>query len=682
MAGMNNLLNIGNHALLANQTAINVVGTNIASVDVAGYCKQDALFESFAPYSTRIGLVGSGAHVTQITRAFDSLLENQFLKQFSQAGRYSTQAGVLSSVESLFNESNRDGINSTLSEFFNYWQSLSNLPDDDPTRVALLANAETLTGIINDTKSTLESYQQMLNDYIQQDMTKANDLIESIAKVNKSIAQNDIPGYNINALLDQRDSLVRELSAIVDVTVEDRGGMEYHVRLTNGMPLVEGDNTYSLELKSNVIEYKCTGFTGEAIVSGKDDFEYHLEATQDNQLRVSLDGGRTWLKDEDGNELRFDIPPVGETIKIKDIEISFTSDDFYPGDVISITPKSGIYWNSPTRDPVNITPLEMSDGSYDSLRLTGGTMSAYFITRDYNIGTYIDKIDAFASSLAWEVNHSYSQGATLQSNFFGSVKIDDITKALGSSASGHDNYYRLEEGNFTINVYDKTTGDRINFSALDFDPSTPEIENFDPSVHNLHDVVEAINNTFPGQVSATIFDGQLQITARDGYDIAFSQDTSGLLAALGVNTFFDGTDATNIKVTETIRQNSSLIHTGSVNEAGIITAGDNSVSLDIAGLSSQEVKISTVWEHSTQSLSAFYSSTVSKVGADSANASFNAKYHGALSDTIYAKTQAISGVNLDEEMASLIKFQHSYTASAKLITTADQMLQTIIGLKQ
>ncbi len=681
---VSNLLNIGNHALLANQTAINVVGTNIASVDIAGYCKQDAVFESFTPYTTRVGLVGSGAYVSTISRAFDSLLENQFLNQFATANMYSTQAGVLSSVESIFNESNSDGINSMLSEFFSYWQELSNWPDDEATRVALLANAETLTGLINDSYSALESYQNLLNDYINQDLTTANQLIASIAEVNQSIAQNDIPGYNINALLDQRDALVRELSAIVDITVEDNGGMDYYVRLTNGMSLVEGNITYSLELRTHEVEYNCNGFTGECIVSGSDEFEYYLEITNDGDIRVSLDGGYTFLKDEDGSELRFDIPEVGETIKIKDIEVSFTTDDFQPGDVIGIVPKVGIYWNSPTRTPVNITPLELSSGSYDSGRLSGGTMAAYFMVRDYDIGTYMDKLDAFAESLAWEVNFAYSQGAgtTLLSSYLGTSQVEDLSKALGVSSSGLDYYDKLTEGNFTINLYDSVTGDRIDFSAIDFDPSTPEIDNFDPSVHTMFDVVEAINNTFPGQVDAQIVDGKLQITAREGMEIAFSQDSSGLLAALGINTFFSGSDASSISVNSTLTQNSSLIHTGSVNEAGIITAGDNSVSLDIAGLSSQAVKISTVWENTTTSLTSFYSGLVTLVGADSANASFNAQYHGTLSDTIYAKTQAISGVNLDEEMASLIKFQHSYTASAKLITTADEMLQTIIGLKQ
>ena len=61
---------------------------------------------------------------------------------------------------------------------------------------------------------------------------------------------------------------------------------------------------------------------------------------------------------------------------------------------------------------------------------------------------------------------------------------------------------------------------------------------------------------------------------------------------------------------------------------------------------------------------------------------FNEQYNTALADDLDTRASAISGVNLDEEMTNLIRYQHSYTAAAKLITTADQMLETILGLKQ
>lgn len=83
-----------------------------------------------------------------------------------------------------------------------------------------------------------------------------------------------------------------------------------------------------------------------------------------------------------------------------------------------------------------------------------------------------------------------------------------------------------------------------------------------------------------------------------------------------------------------------------------------------------------------ETLSGFFNAIVSSVGADTAASKFNAQYQDALAQDLDRRQQEVSGVNLDEEMSNLIKFQHSYTAAAKLISTADQMLQTLLGLKQ
>ena len=83
-----------------------------------------------------------------------------------------------------------------------------------------------------------------------------------------------------------------------------------------------------------------------------------------------------------------------------------------------------------------------------------------------------------------------------------------------------------------------------------------------------------------------------------------------------------------------------------------------------------------------QSLSEYYANLVTTVGSDKRRSATNADYNKALSDDLNERLQSVEGVNLDEELSNLIKYQHSYTAAAKLITTADQMLQTVLGLKQ
>ena len=69
------------------------------------------------------------------------------------------------------------------------------------------------------------------------------------------------------------------------------------------------------------------------------------------------------------------------------------------------------------------------------------------------------------------------------------------------------------------------------------------------------------------------------------------------------------------------------------------------------------------------------------VGSDASAAKFKHEYNAALASDLKAQQEAVSGVNLDEEMTNLIKFQHAYTAAAKLITTADSMMQVLLGLK-
>jgi len=83
----------------------------------------------------------------------------------------------------------------------------------------------------------------------------------------------------------------------------------------------------------------------------------------------------------------------------------------------------------------------------------------------------------------------------------------------------------------------------------------------------------------------------------------------------------------------------------------------------------------------TETISSYYSGLVSDVGADTAQAKYKYQYTEALSSDLNDQQQAISGVNIDEEMTNLIKYQHAYTAAAKLITTADEMMQVLLSLK-
>jgi flagellar hook-associated protein 1 FlgK len=299
-----------------------------------------------------------------------------------------------------------------------------------------------------------------------------------------------------------------------------------------------------------------------------------------------------------------------------------------------------------------------------------------------------------ASSVIWEVNRIHSQGTgnTLLDYSQGQQQVESSTQALGSAQSILPNADRLQSGNVNFYFYDKTTGEYVTSGMLDFDSSTAEVENFDPSVHSLEDVANAINSSFPdpnnaGQnlLKASIQDGRLLIETNSASNVQFAlgADTSGLMAALGVNAFFTGTGADDLAVNSQMHSDVNYIAAGQVNGQYQVNAGDNATATAIAKLADTTVTISTVWKTvSNQTISQYYANLVTTVGADTRSVQTNAEYHTALTSDLEDQVSSVTGVNLDEEMANLIKYQHSYTAAAKLITTADQMLQTLLGLKE
>ena len=160
-------------------------------------------------------------------------------------------------------------------------------------------------------------------------------------------------------------------------------------------------------------------------------------------------------------------------------------------------------------------------------------------------------------------------------------------------------------------------------------------------------------------------------------------DSTGLMAALGINTFFSGDSADNLAVNSQVHSNANLIASGQVNGQHQANAGDNATATAIGKLADKKITISTLWKTvDNQSISEYYANLVTTVGSDRRLSKTNSEYHSALTNDLAERTASVSGVNMDEEMSNLIKFQHSYTAAAKLITTADQMLETILGLKQ
>jgi flagellar hook-associated protein 1 FlgK len=709
--GANSILDMGRWAMFASQVQLQVTGENISNVNTEGYSRRSVVVEEAAYIDYEPGQLGTGVRAKEVVRHFDSLVEQLYLEQASLKDKWGNLFEQLQSVENLFNESNGYGVSTTMSQFFNSWNEVAQYPDDFGSRQAVVNDAATLVSTLSQVANDMALMQQRVNATVMSQVADANALMEDIAALNNEIQVHNVDGENnANALFDERARKVRALGELIDITTIDNGGGDFTIMTKAGQNLVDGDNFFALEFSASNKTADLSGsttFDGNIYYEGNDDFEYTIEfiasgagagagmvsnSSTAAQFRVSLDGGRTWLTDEDGNEKHYYARDYDSRINVEGLDIWFGSEsssqgmptgEFRKGDRFLISPHQTLYWVENTSHKENITPQTYMNGEENTRRLTGGSIAALLSFRDNYVGKYKEKLDVLAESLIWETNRRHSQGAGLQTftEVQGTYSVNDTTKSLSSDSNGLAFGDRLQSGTTHMYVYNADTGLLASSAALDFDPG-PGFAGFDPDVHTLQDVANAYERTFQGAINADIIDNRLVLSSEPGYSFAFGTDTAGLNAALGLNTFFKGSKASDIQVNEKITSDLDYLAVGHVNGAGELNPGDNSTALAMYELRDVEVTISTVMEGTTKStLLSYYNSLVGNVGTDTSRAKFNENFYGTLANELNERQQQVSGVNLDEEMTDLIKYQASYTAAAKLITTADQMLQTILSLK-
>ena len=205
--------------------------------------------------------------------------------------------------------------------------------------------------------------------------------------------------------------------------------------------------------------------------------------------------------------------------------------------------------------------------------------------------------------------------------------------------------------------------------------------------YTLQDVADSFNISMKnanavdasGQqwVTASVFNNQITFTPSGGHQFAFGGDTSNFLATAGINTFFTGSSADSININSLVSEDLNNLATGTVNQFGEMFTGDNSNILEITNIQRKEA-IAFIGSAS-DTLDGHYNSLVAEIGLKSKSVEADLEFNIQVNDQLNIMRDAASGVSLDEEMANLIKFQHAYSAAAKLITASDEMMQTLLN---
>lgn len=301
------------------------------------------------------------------------------------------------------------------------------------------------------------------------------------------------------------------------------------------------------------------------------------------------------------------------------------------------------------------------DKSRTELSQAGGELKGVVEARDEILGGFIDDLDQLAGTFIFEFNkiHSSGEGLTGFTTITSERQLTDTDVPLNAANLP----FTPQHGSFTLKVKNQRTGVVESTQiAIDLDG----IGGNDTSLEDLRAAIDSIDN-----VSATINTlGALKLEASNEFEFSFLNDTSGVLAALGINTFFTGATSSSIAVSDLINSDQRYLATG---QGG--GPSDNSNALRLAQIMDQS--IATL---GSVSLGDFYDSVVSGIGQGSA--AEEATYNGLESfrDSLLSQREQFSGVSLDEEAVRLIQAQEAFAASARVIKTIDDMFQTILGL--
>lgn len=251
---LNGLMNIAQQSIYNNQVALNVVSNNIANMNTKGYTKQQVEFAAIPGYrifdwcaNNGKVTVGQGAEITGITTKRSEWLDNYYRGQNSANGYYDQIGGMLDNMENLLNdELSANGLQKRFSDFFAASQALSGDPTNNAYKIAFLNAAQDVADMLNNMSNTVNEYMNQAvgtvgdPDSFESSLIKTNvDSLDSklsqLAELNNQIAQNP----NSNALKDQRDMLLDDISSMIPLTTTTNENGTVNV-IIDGQTVIKG----------------------------------------------------------------------------------------------------------------------------------------------------------------------------------------------------------------------------------------------------------------------------------------------------------------------------------------------------------------------------------------------------------------------------------------------------------
>lgn len=645
----------GVSGLLAAQAQLATTGHNIANVNTEGYSRQRAEQATTLHMFSGGNFYGTGTRVTDVTRMYQEYAFRDVLVNNTEKAGAEALYNHLSYLDKTMTSVNA-GLASSLDDLYGAINAVTDNPGNLGNRELMLANAQDIVDHFNEFYSSLEQEQMIKNRDIESRADHISSITAGIADLNQQIlnaGQNGTP----NDLLDQRDRLIQELGQQVHITtLKDNNGM-ISVMLGGREPLVSGNQAYQMEVRPGSPDHKQT--------------ELYLVAPNSNGQGTRIKGSQA-LGGEMGALFHYRDQVLGPNLSDMGKTAIAIADAFNKIQTqgVDLNGNAGLNMFNDINAPEDMAKRFVGNNPNvtgaveitDTGKLTGGEYSLKYQGSDQYLLTDVTTGEQYTISAVAPnpVDPAHPN-----------AKVLDMSDKLGFSLTLTDEPATNDEmlvqptrqGAIDLELK-LNTGDQIAASgSLMVSPDGDNTGTAKVSV--------SLVNTPPA--SPPVYPVMLKVEDDGSGGLVYN-----VLDGNGAS-LFSGTPDANDKITFgdielTLEGDPKLFDQFEIRQAS--GSGNNQNALAFAELQNKK------WLNNGKStVTDSLNQTAVGIGSMTRNQGVKAEAAGAAYDQSYDRMLSTSGVNLDEEAANLLRFQQSYMAAARVVSTASETMNTLLQIR-
>ncbi|MGB5791278.1 flagellar hook-associated protein FlgK [Poseidonibacter sp.] len=630
---MLNSLHVSQSGLNAAKTQVENVSNNIANENTPGYKKRVVNVTENAQLDSSV--TGSGVSANSTYRIISEFMNNNILNENSKLEHYDKLSTTLESIETIFTETDNSGLSADLNRYFQAIEDLRSNPNSEVFKTNAKNQGTILVNSLKNIYEGIETVERLERNDLENNVDNVNNILKEIGNINDKMSR--YSGMS-NDLLDKRDRLEKELSEYVKIDVKVENGI-YQLKIAGEIAIGQNVNVREVKVSEDLTSQKDK-FT---LTDSNNNFVDSIKNTQDPSTGVitprALDNeDKVTYKLENGMEVSVTIGEVVKDSLGNNIDLNGDGDNTNDTVTSANVTRALVYKINSDSSMSSMVQAYNGDYATDSNgnKLTNDTQDNYLVIEAKIPGT--------------------------DGKFDGRISIVEQTDATDpSTITSRESIEITEEDS-------KEAVDRVFISLFDkeLSLSTGALK---AQTDNL--TSDSYNNKIQG------YKDKLDNLAKSLSDLTDSYIKTG------IDEYVYGD-----KATDSTLGSESILNLFSGNSVETLVFNANNVNdldqrdLDYLGTLQWKKDIPFGEDQKESSFLEFFQEIKVNVSEDKENNDFLLKTQKDIINSLENTYDQMTKVDKDEEMLNLVKFQSAYTANAKIVTTIDEMIQVLLGLKR